>query len=94
VAKTEKASGNPAHTRMGNAHRKDSRTQSHRRSEKRKEGRIALQEQRHRANGILRHDGNLTPWQQACAERAARRAAAGLREKWLKSQKEEQLPAG
>ena len=94
MAKTEKASGNPAHARMGNAHKKDYRTQCYRRGEKRKEQRVTLQEQQHRANGILLHDGKLTPWQQACAERAERRAAAGLREKWLKSQKDEQLPAG
>jgi hypothetical protein len=94
VAKTEKASGNPAHTRMGNAHKKEHRAQCRRRGERRRQERAALQEQRHRANQALLRDGKFTPWQQACIERAARRAAAGLREIWLKSQKAEQLPAG
>jgi hypothetical protein len=93
MAKTEKASGNPAHTRMGNAHKKDYRTVCYRRQEKQKQERVLVQEQQHRANGILRHDGQLTPWEQACAERTERRAAVGLREKWLKSQKSEPLPA-
>jgi hypothetical protein len=53
----------------------------------------ASQHEREIANRALRKTGDLTLWEQSCAFRAARREAAGLREKWLKSRKSEQLPA-
>lgn len=76
---------------MGNANLKTRRSRSWRDSQARKQGRIGAQYQREIANRARLKAGEPLPWTAACLERAARRQ--GLREIWLKRQKEEPLPA-
>jgi hypothetical protein len=65
--------GNPASHRMSNAHLKDARSRRWRNGQTRKQARIDTQATHESANRKLRSAGQPTPWQVACAERAARR---------------------
>ncbi len=93
MSNTQSSKGNPAMHRIGNAHRKTSRQACWRNSEQRKNKRIEVQHQQEIANRALRKAGGMTPWQQVRAARTSRREEAGMREIWLRSCKEEQLPA-
>lgn len=83
--------GNPASHRMSSTHHKEYRARCWRAGQARKQQRIQDQHKREAANRALRAAGQLTPWEVACAERAARRAP--LAADHTRGQKREQLPA-
>src|SRR5580704_9347357 len=93
MSNSASSKGNPATHRMGNKHREASRAACWQNSQKRKAARIELQHQQEIANRALRKSGLPVPWQVAEADRAARREAEGVRERWAKGLKPEQLPA-
>jgi hypothetical protein len=78
--------GNPAHKRMSNEKHKATRQRGWLSAKRRKELRITGQRGRERQNAALRAAGEPTPWEAACAERRARRVAAGLPAAWAKRQ--------
>ena len=88
-ANSSSSKGNPASHRMSNTHLKEARSRRWRRAQDRKRTRIELQHSQETANRALRAAGSPTPWEVACAARAARRAAAPS----VARPKEEQLPA-
>lgn len=78
--------GNPAHHRMSNAALKTRRASSWGRGRARKQKHVKAQNDRENANALRRIRGEPLAWEVACAERAARREAAGVRAAWLKRQ--------
>lgn len=67
--------GNPASHRMGNAHLKAYRASCRVIQERRKKKRQEANEAAHKHNLELRRQGKLTPWEEAKAARASRRAS-------------------
>lgn len=72
----QSAKGNPATKRMGNPKRKERRARSWAAGQKRKEARRAAEAAAAARNADLRSEGQLTPWEAACAARRARRTAS------------------
>jgi hypothetical protein len=71
---SKSAKGNPASHRMSNKERKIRRQSSWARGEKRKDERRKTQQEAEKRNVLLVDSEKLTPWQEAKAARAARRA--------------------
>lgn len=65
--------GNPASKRISNVAAKNKRARSWARRERRREENRVAQHAREHANKIRRIKGEPTPWEVACARRAARR---------------------
>lgn len=73
MAKSTGSKGNPASTRMSNAHRKAHRASMWEKQRKRKEELKKAEEGRHRANVETHKEGGMTPWEKAKEERRKRR---------------------
>lgn len=74
MANSSSSKGNPASHRMSNKHLEEARARRWRTGQARKRERIDRQHQQEIANRALRSAGSPTPWETACAARAARRA--------------------
>lgn len=61
--------------RASNSRHKDTRAASWATGQERKKRRARTQAEAEAKNLVLRREGKLTPWEEACAERSARRAA-------------------
>jgi len=76
--------GNPASHRMSNASLKARRERSWYSGQRRRQRNREQQRVREIANKARLTAGEPLPWEVACAERHARRLAAGLHAAWLK----------